>query len=62
MSTELDRKEEAIEDFLAMLLHGDIEMKDRCAFRKDDGNVEEVTVEVHRRYKKIRPNETEDQS
>lgn len=57
MSTEIERKEEAIEDFLAMLLHGDIELKDRCAFRKDDGLVEEVTDEVHRRYKKVRPNE-----
>lgn len=57
MSTERERKEEATEDFLAMLLHGDIEMKDRCAWRADNGKVVELTEEVHRRYKKIRPNE-----
>ena len=54
MSTEAERKEESIEDFLAMLLHGDIEMKDRCAWRDDKGLVVELTSEVHRRFKKIR--------
>lgn len=60
MSTELERKEEAIEDFLAMLLHGDIETKDRCAWRDDKGKVVEVTQEVHRRYYILRPEEKKD--
>ena len=46
--------EEAVEDFLAMLLHGDMELTDRCAYRNALGVVVEVTEEVHRRYDIIR--------